>query len=141
MPVGGPSARAFGLRGGIPMEAAHTNVYHEPAPRAGITRPIQMHITHPPPTCEGARGAEAPSIVSECACTRRICMRTKCSKGEETGGTPVSREDAALRSTRAPYPRPLTALSRRFRSGTGVSVLPVCPGPYTAVCVVGSRPP
>ena len=31
-------ASAFGLRGGIPMEAAQTNVYHAPASRANITR-------------------------------------------------------------------------------------------------------
>ena len=42
------SASAFGLRGGIPMEAAQTNVYHAPAcaSRTGITRSIQIHTTY-----------------------------------------------------------------------------------------------
>ena len=39
-------ASAFGLRGGIPMEAAQTNVYHAPASRAGITRSIRLPIIH-----------------------------------------------------------------------------------------------
>ena len=43
-------ASAFGLRGGIFMEAAQTmaqtNVYHAPASRAGITRSIRIPITH-----------------------------------------------------------------------------------------------
>ena len=47
MLAGGPSARAFGLRGGIPMEAAQANVYHAPASRADITRSIQIHTIHP----------------------------------------------------------------------------------------------
>ena len=41
---------AFGLRGasGIPMEAAHTNVYHRHAPtsRADITRPTRILMSH-----------------------------------------------------------------------------------------------
>ena len=45
MLVGGPSARAFGLRGGIPMAAAQTSVYRAPASRGDITRSIQMHIS------------------------------------------------------------------------------------------------
>ena len=38
MLVRASGASAFGLRGGIPMEAAQTNVYHvhAPASRAGI---------------------------------------------------------------------------------------------------------
>ena len=48
-------------------------------------------------------------------------------KGEEIGVNPVSREETVLLLIRAPYPRPLMALSRRFRSGTGTSVLSVCP--------------
>ena len=35
-------ASAFGLRGGIPMEAAQTNVYHAPASRAGTMRSIRL---------------------------------------------------------------------------------------------------
>ena len=46
MLVGAFGASAFGLRGGIPMEAAQTNVYHAPASRAGITRSIGLPITH-----------------------------------------------------------------------------------------------
>ena len=46
MIVGGASARAFRLRGGIPMEAAQTNVYHTPASSATITRSIGTHIPH-----------------------------------------------------------------------------------------------
>ena len=54
-------------------------------------------------------------------------------KGEETGGKPVSREEVALRSIRASYPRPLIVLSQRFRSCAGTSVLSVCPGSYSVV--------
>ena len=43
MLVGAFGASAFGLRGGIPMEAAQTNVYHAPASRGDITRSIQIH--------------------------------------------------------------------------------------------------
>ena len=56
-------------------------------------------------------------------------------KGEETGGKPLSREETALLSmcARAPHPRPLIALSQRFRSCTGASVLPKSLGACTAV--------
>ena len=50
-------ASAFGLRGGIPMEAAQTNVYHAPASRAGITRSIRLPITH---SLAKKRGAPMP---------------------------------------------------------------------------------
>ena len=39
-------ASAFGLRGGIPMEAAQTNVYHAPASRASIVQSIILPTTH-----------------------------------------------------------------------------------------------
>ena len=39
-------ASVFGLRGGIPMQAAQTNVYHVPASRANITRSARLHMTH-----------------------------------------------------------------------------------------------
>ena len=43
-------ASAFGLHGGIsiPMEAyaAQANVYHGPASRASIKRPIRIHATY-----------------------------------------------------------------------------------------------
>ena len=35
-------ASAFGLRGGIPMEAAETSLYRAPASRADMTRSIQI---------------------------------------------------------------------------------------------------
>ena len=50
-------ASAFGLRGGIPMEAAQTNVYHAPASRAGITRSIILPITQ---SLAKKRGASMP---------------------------------------------------------------------------------
>ena len=69
-------ARAFGLRGGITMEAAQANVYHAPASRTGITRPIRTHTSH---SLAKKRGAPSPpSEVSEC--TRRA-------KGREQGAT------------------------------------------------------
>ena len=59
MLVGGPSARAFGLRirGGIPMEAAQTNVYHAPVSRASTTRSIRIHTIH---SLAKNRGAPRP---------------------------------------------------------------------------------
>ena len=54
-------------------------------------------------------------------------------KGYETGGNYVSREETTLLSIREPYPRPLIALSQRFRSCTGTSVLPKSLGSCTAV--------
>ena len=39
-------ASTFGLRGGIPMEAAHTSVYHAPASCSSITRSIRIHTTY-----------------------------------------------------------------------------------------------
>ena len=52
-------ASAFGLRGGIPMEAAQTNVYHAPASRASITytRSIRIPIIH---SLAKKRGAPIP---------------------------------------------------------------------------------
>ena len=47
MLVGAFGASAFGLRGGIPMEAAQTNVYHAPASRADITRSTRFPMNHP----------------------------------------------------------------------------------------------
>ena len=45
----------------------------------------------------------------------------------------MSREETTLLSIREPYPRPLIALSQRFRSCTGTSVLPKSLGSCTAV--------
>ena len=56
-------------------------------------------------------------------------------KGEETGGKPLSREETTLLSMCAPHLRPLIALSQRFRSCTGTSVLLKTPGAYTRVVV------
>ena len=83
--------------------------------------------TYSPLTCEEARGAEALFESSRVHPTH---------KGEETGGKPVGLEEAALRSICAPYPRPLIALSRRFRRCT---VLPVCPGSYSVVRGTAAR--
>ena len=47
MLVGAFGASAFGLSGGIPMEAAQTSLYHAPASRADITRSIQIPVTRP----------------------------------------------------------------------------------------------
>ena len=55
-------------------------------------------------------------------------------KGWEIGGNYVSRKEVALLSICEPYPRPLIALSQRFRGCTGASVLSVCPGSYSAFC-------
>ena len=57
-------------------------------------------------------------------------------KGEEIGGKPVSRGDltALPIAISAPYPRPLVALSRRFRTCTETSVLLKTPGADTRVC-------
>ena len=48
---------AFGLRGGIPMEAAQGNVYHAPASRANITRLIRIHTIR---SLAKERGAPMP---------------------------------------------------------------------------------
>ena len=73
MPVRAFGASAFGLRGGIPMEAAQKNAYHAPASRADITRSIRIPITH---SLAEKRGAPMPpSNVWEC--TRRTKVRTQ----------------------------------------------------------------
>ena len=77
-----------------------------------------------PPTRQEARGVDAPFKGVGVHSTH---------KGEETGGKPVSREETTLLSIRAPYLRPLIALSQRFRSCTGTSVLLKTPGAYTRV--------
>ena len=45
----------------------------------------------------------------------------------------MRRIEVTLLSIREPYQRPLIALSQRFRSCTGTSVLSVCPGSYSVV--------
>ena len=50
-------ASAFGLHGGIPMEAAQTNVYHTPVSHASIMRSIKLPITH---SLAKKRGAPMP---------------------------------------------------------------------------------
>ena len=57
MLVGAFGASAFGLRGGIPMEAAQTSLYRAPASRADIMRSIQIHIKH---SLTKKRGASMP---------------------------------------------------------------------------------
>ena len=58
MLAGGPSARAFGLCGGISIEVAQTNLYGKPAPasRADITRSIRIPMNHSLAKKRGARG-------------------------------------------------------------------------------------
>ena len=88
-------------------------------------RPVAIGpARYKPPTCQEARGADAAFKGAGVHSPH---------KGEETGGTPVSREETTLTplSIRAPYPRPLIALSQRFRSRTGASVLPKTAGAYT----------
>ena len=57
MLAGAFGASAFGLRGGIPMEAAQTSLYRAPASRADITRSIQIPISH---SLTKKRGASMP---------------------------------------------------------------------------------
>ena len=57
MLVGAFGASAFGLRGGIPMEAAQTSLYRAPASRADITRSNRLHINH---SLTKKRGASMP---------------------------------------------------------------------------------
>ena len=54
MLVGAFGASAFGLRGGIPMEAAQTSLYRAPASHANNTRSIQIPISHSPTKKRGA---------------------------------------------------------------------------------------
>ena len=58
MPVRAFGASAFGLRGGIPMEAAQTNVYHARACIACRHYAIDSN-TYNPLTRQEARGADA----------------------------------------------------------------------------------
>ena len=50
-------ASAFGLRSGIPMEAAQTNVYRAPTSRADITRLIRILLNN---LLAKKRGASMP---------------------------------------------------------------------------------
>ena len=50
-------ASAFGLRGGIPMEAAQTSSYHAPASRADITRSFRIPHNY---SLAKKRGASMP---------------------------------------------------------------------------------
>ena len=119
MPVRAFGASTFGLRGGIPMEAAQANIYHAPESRVGTTRPTRISMNH---QLSKKRGAPMPpSEVREC--TRRIKARGQGASREETTPLPI----------RAPYLRPLLALSQRPRSCTGTSGLLKIPGAYTQV--------
>ena len=59
MLVGAFGASSFGLRGGIPMEAAQTIavLYRAPSSRADFTRSIQIPINH---SLTKKRGASIP---------------------------------------------------------------------------------
>ena len=75
MLVGVPIAHAFGLRGGIPMKAAQTNVYHAPASRAcrhyAIDLNTYVHTNH-----SLAKKCGAPRLHSNVReCTRRTKVR------------------------------------------------------------------
>ena len=84
-------------------------------------------ITYNPLTHQEARGIDASFKGLRVHSTH---------KGEETGDSPFSREETTLLSMCAPHLRPLIALSQRFRSCTGTSVLSVCPGSYSVVLEV-----
>ena len=123
--AGRPSARAFGLCGRIPMEAAQRNLHHARASRAGITRSIRMHNYYTNPlTCKEARGAEAPF---------RSFRVNSTHTGEGKGGSPVSQEEVTPLSIHVQCPMSLMALSQRLRSYTGTSILSVSPGACSAV--------
>ena len=83
--------------------------------------------TYEPFTHQEARGIDAPFKGLRVHSTH---------KGEETGGKHLSRKETTLLSMCAPHLRPLIALSQRFRSCTGASVLLKTPGAYTR-----ARPP
>ena len=76
MLVGAFGASAFGLRGGIPMEAAQTSLYRAPASRADITRSKLLPITHSLMITK-KRGASMPRLppLNVCGCTRRTKVR------------------------------------------------------------------
>ena len=57
MLAGGPSARPFGLCGGISIKVAQTSLYPAPASRAGITRSIRIPTNH---SLTKKRGAMMP---------------------------------------------------------------------------------
>ena len=88
MLVGAFGASAFGLRGGVPMEAAQTSLY-----RAAFDS-----NTYNPLTCQEAGGIDSSF--------KGLRVRSAC-EGEETGGKPVSRKETTLLSMRElePYPR------------------------------------
>ena len=63
-------------------------------------------------------------------------------KGEETVGKPVSKEETAPLSIRAPYPKPLVALSQRHRHRSYAgSVLPAGRGHRGIIPECSSAPP
>ena len=127
-------ASAFGLRGGIRMEATQTptHVYHAPAPASHCRVPTSRdRLEHLQPTRQEARGTDASCKGARAHSTYKV-------KG--TGGAYVSRKEAAPLPIREPYPRPLVALSPRFRSCTGTSVLSKSPRYCTAVPPAADAP-
>ena len=84
-------------------------------------------ITYNPLTRQEARGVDASFKGLRVHSTY---------KGYEIGGNYVSRKEVTLLSIREPYPRPLIALSQRFRSCTGTSVC-FFPTSLYAYCSVG----
>ena len=117
MLVGAFGASAFGLRGGCSDE------FISRACIACRHYAIEL-ITYNPLTHQETRGVDASFKGLRVHSTY---------KGWEIGGNYVSRKEVTLLSIREPYPRPLIALSQRFRSCTGTSVLPKSLGSCTAV--------
>ena len=110
MLVGAIGASAFSLElcGGIAMKAAQTSFYHAPGWDADLVIAIDSN-PYEPLTRQEVRGAEASFKCLRAHSTHKV---------HETGGNYVRREETALLSIREPYPgpRPLIALSPRFRS-------------------------
>ena len=107
------SASTFGLRSGIPMEAAQTNVYRARARMRIACRHYAIDSnTFGPFTQQEARGADAPF--------KGVRVHSA-HKGDETGDKPVSRQGTTPLSVRAPYPRP-SICAHRETTGTGLVV-------------------
>ena len=105
------------------MEAAQTNVYYAPASRADMARSIRVHTIRP---LAKKRGESIPPSKA------RLRVHST-HKDEETMGKPASREETAPLPIHGPCPRPLMAVSQRFRSCMGTSVSAKNPGAYRHV--------
>ena len=63
MLVGGTSVRAFGVRGGIPMDAAQARLHKAPAWDADLTRSTRIRTTH---SLTIARSAGRRGLLQRC---------------------------------------------------------------------------